>query len=79
MLIGFRVVQAAGAALLTRASSGLVLASYEDPVRRTGAVRAWTAVGGLAAAVGPVVGGLLVAASWALKVFLVNLPVGVGL
>jgi MFS family permease len=39
-------------------------------------VRAWTAVGGLAAAIGPVVGGLLVAASWR-WVFLVNLAVGV--
>ena len=76
MLIGFRVVQAAGAALLTPASLGLVLASYEDPVRRSGAVRAWTAVGGLSAAIGPVVGGLLVAASWR-WVFLVNVPVGV--
>lgn len=76
MLIGFRVLQAAGAALLTPASLGLVLASYEDPVRRNGAVRAWTAVGGLSAAIGPVVGGLLVAASWR-WVFLVNVPVGV--
>ena len=76
MLIGFRVAQAAGAALLTPASLGLVLTSYDDPVRRSGAVRAWTAVGGLSAAVGPVVGGLLVAVSWR-WVFLVNLPVGV--
>jgi EmrB/QacA subfamily drug resistance transporter len=76
MLIGFRVVQAAGAALLTPTSLGLVLASHEDSVRRSGAVRTWTAVGGVAAAVGPVVGGLLVAASWR-WVFLVNLPVGV--
>ena len=76
MLIGFRVLQAAGAALLTPTSLGLVLASYDDPVRRHGAVRTWTAVGGLAAAIGPVVGGLLVAASWR-WVFLVNLPVGI--
>jgi EmrB/QacA subfamily drug resistance transporter len=75
MLIAFRVAQAAGAALLTPTSLGLVLASYPDPGRRAGAVRTWTAVGGLAAAVGPVVGGLLVAASWR-WVFLVNLPVG---
>jgi EmrB/QacA subfamily drug resistance transporter len=75
MLIGFRLIQAAGAALLTPTSLGLVLASYE-PERRHGAVRAWTAVGGMAAAVGPVVGGLLVAASWR-WVFLVNVPVGI--
>src|SRR5262245_41405692 len=44
MLVGFRLVQAAGAALLTPTSLGLVLASYE-PERRAGAVRAWTATG----------------------------------
>ena len=75
MLIGFRLVQAAGAALLTPTSLGLVLASY-PPDGRHGAVRAWTAVGGMSAAVGPVVGGLLVAASWR-WVFLVNVPVGI--
>ncbi len=75
MLVAFRVVQAAGAALLTPTSLGLILASF-PPERRYGAVRTWTAVGGIAAAAGPVVGGLLVAASWR-WVFLVNVPVGV--
>jgi EmrB/QacA subfamily drug resistance transporter len=75
MLIAFRLVQAAGAALLTPTSLGLVLASYPAE-RRGGAVRAWTATGGMAAALGPVIGGLLVAASWR-WVFLVNVPIGV--
>lgn len=75
MLVAFRLVQAAGAALLTPTSLGLVLASYPAE-RRAGAVRAWTAIGGLAAALGPVAGGLLVTASWR-WVFLVNVPVGV--
>ena len=74
MLVAFRIVQAAGAALLTPTSLGLVLAT-SPPERRHGAVRTWTAVGGLAAALGPVVGGLLVAASWR-WVFLVNVPIG---
>jgi EmrB/QacA subfamily drug resistance transporter len=74
MLVAFRVVQAAGAALLTPTSLGLILAT-SPPERRQGAVRAWTAVGGLAAALGPVVGGLLVALSWR-WVFLVNVPIG---
>ena len=52
MLIAFRVVQAAGAALLTPTSLSLVLATT-SPERRHGAVRAWTAVGGAAAALGP--------------------------
>jgi EmrB/QacA subfamily drug resistance transporter len=74
MLVAFRVLQAAGAALLTPTSLGLILATT-PPERRQGSVRAWTAVGGLAAAAGPVVGGLLVAASWR-WVFLVNVPIG---
>ena len=74
MLIAFRVVQATGAALLTPASLSLVLATTA-PEKRHGAVRAWTAVGGAAAALGPVVGGLLVAASWR-WVFYVNVPIG---
>jgi EmrB/QacA subfamily drug resistance transporter len=74
MLVAFRIVQAGGAALLTPTSLGLILATTE-PQRRQGAVRAWTAVGGLAAAAGPVIGGLLVAASWR-WVFLVNVPIG---
>jgi EmrB/QacA subfamily drug resistance transporter len=74
MLVAFRILQAAGAALLTPTSLSLVLATTE-PERRQGAVRAWTAIGGLAAALGPVVGGLLVAASWR-WVFYVNVPIG---
>jgi EmrB/QacA subfamily drug resistance transporter len=74
MLIAFRVLQAVGAALLTPTSLGLILASF-PPERRQGAVRAWTAVGGLAAALGPVVGGILVEASWR-WVFFVNVPIG---
>lgn len=75
MLVAFRLVQAAGAALLTPTSLSLVLASYSDE-RRSSAVRTWTATGGLAAALGPVVGGLLVAISWR-WVFFVNVPIGV--
>ena len=74
MLVAFRIAQAAGAALLTPTSLSLILAT-SSPERRSGAVRAWAAVGGLAAALGPVAGGLLVAASWR-WVFLVNVPVG---
>jgi EmrB/QacA subfamily drug resistance transporter len=74
MLIAFRVIQAAGAALLTPASLGMVLATTA-PEKRGGAVRAWTAVGGAAAALGPVVGGPLVALNWR-WIFFVNVPIG---
>ena len=74
-LVAFRVLQAAGAAVLTPASLGLVVASA-PPERRARSVRIWAATGALAAALGPAVGGMLVEASWR-WVFLVNVPVGV--
>ncbi|WP_035931893.1 MULTISPECIES: DHA2 family efflux MFS transporter permease subunit [Pseudofrankia] len=75
MLIVARVAQAVGAAALIPTSLALLLA-VTPPERRPAAVRGWAAVGGLAAALGPVVGGLLVEADWR-WVFLVNLPFGV--
>src|SRR6266508_132658 len=62
------------AALLVPTSLGLVLAAYPAE-RRGGAVRIWTAMGGLAAGLGPVLGGLLVAADWRWA-FSVNVPGG---
>src|SRR5918994_2275394 len=58
-LIGFRLIQPLGAAFLVPASLGLVLhASPAD--RRAHAVALLSAVGALAAGVGPSLGGLLV-------------------
>ncbi len=73
-LIAARVLQAVGAATVVPSSLGLLLAAY-PPERRAAAVRGWSAVLGAAAALGPPVGGLLVAASWR-WMFLINLPVG---
>ena len=73
LLVVARIVQAAGGALLMPASLGLLLAAA-PPDKRTGAIRGWTSVGGAAAALGPVVGGALVAANWR-WVFLVNIPI----
>jgi EmrB/QacA subfamily drug resistance transporter len=75
MLVAFRGLQAVGAAALTPASLGLLLAST-PAADRVRAVRIWSAVGALAAAFGPVIGGLLVQASWR-WVFVVNVPVGI--
>jgi MFS family permease len=52
----------------------MVLATSSDEARDNN-VRVWTAIGGLMAALGPVVGGLLVAISWR-WVFVVNIPFG---
>lgn len=73
-LVAFRIVQAAGAALMTPTSLGLLLASFPAD-KRAGGVRAWTAVGGFAAALGPLVGGLLVTVNWR-WIFTINVPIG---
>lgn len=75
VLVAARVVQSAGAAAQLPTSLALLLASVR-PEKRTAAARGWSAVGGLAAATGPVAGGLLVAWDWR-WVFVVNLPIGV--
>src|SRR6266508_3123325 len=72
VLVTFRIVQAAGAVLMTPTSLSMVLATSSREARDNN-VRAWTAISGLMAALGPVVGGLLVAISWR-WVFLVNIP-----
>src|SRR3954462_11271153 len=73
-LVAARVVQAVGAAALMPTSLALLLA--EIPLaKRTTAIGIWAATGGIAAAAGPPLGGLLVEASWR-WVFLINLPVG---
>nr|WP_262401366.1 MFS transporter [Actinomadura sp. CNU-125] len=71
---GGGVLQAAGAAALIPSSLGLLLAAA-PPERRMAAVRGWTAISGLAAALGPVLGGLLTELDWR-WVFLVNVPIG---
>jgi EmrB/QacA subfamily drug resistance transporter len=73
-LVAARVLQAVGAALLTPTSLALLLPEF-PPAQRATAIGIWAAVGGVAAAAGPPIGGLLVEVSWRL-VFLVNIPVG---
>jgi EmrB/QacA subfamily drug resistance transporter len=77
LLVGARILQAIGAASLFPTSLALLLPEFPAKERRT-AVSIWAAVGGVAAAAGPPIGGLLVQAGWQL-VFLVNVPIGLTL
>ena len=74
MLIGARAVQGIGAALLTPGSLAILQASFRS-TDRARAIGAWSGLGGVATAIGPLLGGWLVdVASWR-WVFLINLPV----
>jgi EmrB/QacA subfamily drug resistance transporter len=75
LLVVCRAVQAVGAALMVPTSLGLLLAAYPVAQHRR-VVGLWAAIGTIAAACGPPVGGLLVQADWR-WIFLVNLPVAV--
>jgi EmrB/QacA subfamily drug resistance transporter len=78
LLIAMRALQGIGAALLTPGSLAILEAVFrrED---RAAAVGAWSGLGGVATAVGPVLGGILVGvAPWGWRlVFLLNVPLAV--
>ncbi|HTR74675.1 MAG TPA: DHA2 family efflux MFS transporter permease subunit [Solirubrobacterales bacterium] len=74
-LVGARVLQAAGAAMMIPTTLGLLLPAF--PVeQRPLAIGIWSAISGVAAALGPPIGGLLVQLSWH-WIFLVNVPIGI--
>jgi len=74
-LVGARVLQAAGGAMMLPTTLGLILPAF--PVeQRAVAIGIWSAVGGVAAALGPPIGGLLVQLSWR-WIFVVNVPIGI--
>ncbi|MFF4835449.1 MFS transporter [Streptomyces sp. NPDC001315] len=75
VLIAARVVQGVGAAVTMPTSMALVRHAFPDPVRRARAVGIWAMGGAVAAAAGPVLGGVLSLASWRM-IFFINLPVG---
>jgi EmrB/QacA subfamily drug resistance transporter len=74
LLISARVVQGIGAAALTPTSLSLLLPLFSRRERPT-VIGLWAALGGVGAAMGPPLGGLLVQASWR-WIFLVNVPLG---
>jgi EmrB/QacA subfamily drug resistance transporter len=74
LLIGARVIQGVGGALLTPASLAILQASFR-PDDRARAIGAWSGLSGVAAAAGPLVGGYLLAVGSWRWIFFINLPV----
>ena len=74
VLLAARAVMGVGGALLTPGSLAILESSFRRD-DRSAAIGAWSGLGGVAAAVGPLLGGLLLdVAGWRV-LFLVNLPV----
>ena len=75
MLVWARVVQGLAAALMLPNSLSLLnYACQHDPKLRARAVGLWTAAGGIALTVGPIVGGVLIAVSGWRSIFYANVP-----
>lgn len=74
-LILSRILQGIGAAIITPASLALIREAYHDAAQRGRAIVYWGLGGSVAAAAGPVLGGLLTEIDWRM-IFFVNLPVG---
>jgi EmrB/QacA subfamily drug resistance transporter len=76
VLIGARVVQGAGAALMNPATLSIIAATF-PPRQRGTAIGIWAGTAALALAIGPLVGGLLtehISWNW---IFFVNVPIGI--
>jgi MFS transporter, DHA2 family, methylenomycin A resistance protein len=77
VLNGARVAQGVGAALTLPTSLALINASYQDRAERARAIGVWGGLGGVAAGLGPVLGGILTSwVGWS-AIFYVNLPIGI--
>ncbi|MDX6625708.1 MAG: hypothetical protein QOE56_697 [Solirubrobacterales bacterium] len=76
VLIAARMLQGIGGALLTPGSLAIIEASFR-PGDRARAIGAWSGLGGVATAFGPLLGGYLIGAiSWR-AIFVINLPIGI--
>lgn len=76
VLIGARLLQGVGAALLTPGSLALIQASFDADTRGK-AIGAWSGLSGVTTAIGPFVGGLLIDQVTWRWIFWMNVPVAV--
>jgi EmrB/QacA subfamily drug resistance transporter len=76
-LIAFRMVQAIGGSMLNPVAMSIIANVFTDSRERAGAIGVWGAVFGLSMALGPVIGGALVASVGWRGIFWVNVPVGI--
>ncbi len=76
-LVAFRMVQALGGSMMNPVAVSIIANVIIDPAERARALGIWGGVFGVSMALGPVVGGALVASVGWRGIFWVNIPVGV--
>jgi EmrB/QacA subfamily drug resistance transporter len=75
MLIAARASMGIGAALIMPSTLSIITHTFADRGERQRALGAWSAMSGAGIALGPVVGGVLLAHLWWGSVFLINVPI----
>jgi EmrB/QacA subfamily drug resistance transporter len=76
-LIAFRMVQAVGGSMLNPVAMSIITNTFTEPRERARAIGVWGGVVGLSMALGPVLGGVLVAGLGWRSIFWINVPIGV--
>jgi EmrB/QacA subfamily drug resistance transporter len=74
-LIALRMLQGIGGSMLTPISLSIVRNTFHDPKERVRALGIWSGIFGVAAACGPIVGGVLVTEVGWRSIFWLNVPI----
>lgn len=74
-LIAARASMGIGAAMMMPSTLAIITNSFRDPGERQRAIGLWAGTSGVGIALGPIVGGALLARFWWGSVFLINVPV----
>jgi EmrB/QacA subfamily drug resistance transporter len=76
LLVGARALQGIGGAIVSPTTMSIIVTSFAEGRERNRALSAWTAISGLGAASGSVLGGLLTTGFDWPAIFLINVPLG---
>jgi EmrB/QacA subfamily drug resistance transporter len=77
ILIAARLVQGLGAALVVPTTLAVIVATFDDAAERARAIGVWAAIGALALAFGPLIGGFISQHLHWGWIFFINVPIGV--